>query len=79
MQIYNDHLHMMEKIGGSFIQALAVLQELAESAAYWSEYDVPMGIVDRINDAIAYVGEDGIKPNVAYKLDDNHNFVEANK
>ena len=44
-----------------------------------AEYDVPMGIVDRINDAIAYVGEDGIKPNVAYKLDDNHNFVEANK
>ena len=29
--------------------------------------------------AVAYVGENGIKPNVAYKLDDNHNFVEANK
>lgn len=32
---------------------LAALQELAESAAYWSEYDVPLGIVDRINVAIA--------------------------
>lgn len=32
---------------------LAVLQELAESADYWSEYDVPLGIVDRINAAIA--------------------------
>jgi hypothetical protein len=31
---------------------LTVLQELQESAAYWSEYDVPLGIVDRINDAI---------------------------
>lgn len=31
---------------------LAVLQELKESAAYWSEYDVPLGIVDRINAAI---------------------------
>lgn len=42
-----------------------------------AEYDVPMGIVDRINAAIAYVGEDGIRPNVAYKPDDNHQFVEA--
>lgn len=32
---------------------LAVLKELQESAAYWSEYDVPIGIVDRINQAIA--------------------------
>jgi hypothetical protein len=32
---------------------LAVCKELAESAAYWSEYDVPLGIVDRLNAAIA--------------------------
>lgn len=31
---------------------LAVLKELQESASYWSEYDVPLGIVDRINAAI---------------------------
>jgi hypothetical protein len=34
-------------------EMLAVLKELQESAAYWSEYDVPLGIVDRINQAIA--------------------------
>ena len=34
-------------------ELLAVLQELQESAAYWSEYDVPLGIVSRINNAIA--------------------------
>lgn len=32
---------------------LAIAQELQESASYWSEYDVPLGIVDRINAAIA--------------------------
>lgn len=32
---------------------LAVVQELEESAGYWSEYDVPLGIVDRIRAAIA--------------------------
>ena len=32
---------------------LEVLQELEESSAYWSEYDVPLGIVERIKDAIA--------------------------
>ena len=32
---------------------LAVVKELEESAAYWSEYDVPLGIVDRLRAAIA--------------------------
>ena len=32
---------------------LEVLQELEESSSYWSEYDVPLGIVERIKDAIA--------------------------
>ena len=32
---------------------LATLQELRESADYWSEYDVPLGIVDRSKAAIA--------------------------
>lgn len=32
---------------------LKVLQELEESSAYWSEYDVPIGIVERIQKAIA--------------------------
>lgn len=34
-------------------ELLAVLHELEESARYWSEYDVPLGIVDRISAAIA--------------------------
>ena len=32
---------------------ISVLKELQESAYCWSEYDVPIGIVDRINAAIA--------------------------
>lgn len=32
---------------------LAVLKELEESADYWGEYDVPLGIVDRIRSAIS--------------------------
>lgn len=27
----------------------AIVRELADCAAYWSEYDVPLGIVDRLN------------------------------
>ena len=33
-------------------QMYSVLKELQESASYWSEYDVPIGIVDRINDVL---------------------------
>lgn len=30
----------------------AVLSELEESSGYWSEYDVPIGIVDRIKNTL---------------------------
>ena len=33
-------------------EMLAILEELRESASYWSEYDVPLGIVERIESAI---------------------------
>ena len=33
----------------------SVLKELQESASYWSEYDVPIGIVDKINDVLEKV------------------------
>jgi len=36
---------------------LKVCKELAESAAYWSEYDVPVGIVDRLRYAIKQAEE----------------------
>lgn len=34
-------------------ELLSVLLELKECSEYWSEYDVPVGIHDRINSAIA--------------------------
>lgn len=34
-------------------ELLAVCEELVGSAAYWGEYDVPLGIVARLNAAIA--------------------------
>ena len=34
-------------------ELLAVVQELRESAGYWSEYDVPCGIVERMDAALA--------------------------
>ena len=42
-------------------QMYSVLKELQESASYWSEYDVPIGIVDRINDVLKKV-ENNKKP-----------------
>ena len=46
-----DAKAMLDACGA--LDLVAVLQELQESASYWSEYDVPIGIVDRINAAIA--------------------------
>ena len=41
-----------EKMENFAPQMYSVLKELQESASYWSEYDVPIGIVDRINDVL---------------------------
>jgi hypothetical protein len=49
------------EVAGQRDRLLDVCRELAESAAYWSEYDVPLGIVDQLNDAIAAT-EDGDGP-----------------
>jgi hypothetical protein len=37
-------------------QLLAVCRELLESAEYWSEYDVPVGVVDRLRAAVELAG-----------------------
>ena len=42
-------------------QMYSVLKELQESTSYWSEYDVPLGIVNRINDVLKKV-ENNKKP-----------------
>ena len=47
-----DKKNRMEKFAP---QMYSVLKELQESASYWSEYDVPIGIVDRINDVLKRV------------------------
>lgn len=36
---------------------LAVCRELLDSAEYWSDYDVPLGIVDRLRAAVEKAGE----------------------
>ena len=48
-----DCLEHFNAIKAERDELLAVLKELQESASYWSEYDVPLGIVDRINAVIA--------------------------
>jgi len=49
----NDDAESNARLIAAAPDLLAVLQDLQESAGYWSEYDVPIGIVDRINAAIA--------------------------
>ena len=46
--------------------------ENAELRIRWYDYGA-----DRYRTAIAYVGENGIKPNTPYRLNDEHQFVEV--
>ena len=41
-----------EMRGPGYAALLAVVEELEESAEYWSEYFVPLGIVDRMRAAL---------------------------
>ena len=42
-----------ERLRAAATEALAVLTRLADSAAYWSEYDVPVGLIAEIDEAKA--------------------------
>lgn len=55
---YHEMFNANAKLIAAAPDLFAVLQELAESAEYWSEYDVPLGIVDRIKNALAKAGGD---------------------
>ena len=48
-----DATHQVVNLRAAGREALAVLTRLADSAAYWSEYDVPVGIVAEIDEAKA--------------------------
>ena len=43
----------LEALRAAATEALAVLTRLADSAAYWSDYDVPVGLVAEIDSAKA--------------------------
>lgn len=51
--VYLDKPKVSDALIAAAPDLLAVAMELEESAAYWSEYDVPIGIVDRIRAALA--------------------------
>ena len=45
-------IQAMQELRRSHASMLKVLERLEESSTYWSEYDVPIGIVQDIKDAI---------------------------
>jgi hypothetical protein len=51
--------------------------EATVTGGYWAELRLSYWDGDRRRTALAYVGENGIKPNTPYRLDENHKFVEA--
>ena len=48
----NVYVQQLEWLEGQNQKMLEVLEELDECATYWSEYEVPIGIHDRIKLAI---------------------------
>lgn len=50
---YQQHVVVHCPLHAAAGQLLDVCNELVESASYWSEYDVPIGVVDRIRAVIA--------------------------
>ena len=42
----------IKKMNEKYKKMHALIEELLESAEYWSEYDVPLGIVDRMREVL---------------------------
>lgn len=51
--ILESRIEQLESEKGELIE---LLSELYDSAEYWSEYDVPIGIVDRIKEQLTKNG-----------------------
>lgn len=64
-----DWVIHVEKLTAQRDELLTICEELQESAEYWSEYFVPIGIVDRLDAAIA-----GVKGN---HIVESNNMVET--
>ena len=58
LQCSVDHEYRAARTDAQIAELVAVLRELADCAEYWSEYDVPIGIHDRIKTALAKAGAD---------------------
>lgn len=52
LSVANEREQANAKLISAAPDLLAICEELFEAAAYWSEYDVPLGIVDRLLAAI---------------------------
>jgi len=42
-----------DRLRAAATEALAVLTRLADSAAYWADYDVPVGLISEVDEAKA--------------------------
>lgn len=49
---YSAYCDKIKQLEQENAELKTVLTELMESAEYWSEYDVPVGIIDRIKKAL---------------------------
>lgn len=47
------------------------------TTGYWGTIIIKYWKDGRYYSKVGHIGEDGLEPNVAYKLDDNHNFIKA--
>ena len=64
-------LTAQQRLAAAAPALLDVCVDLVESAEYWSEYDVPCGIVDRLNAAITKAGGTALQtPDIARPITD---------
>ena len=57
----------------------SVLKELQESASYWSEYFVPLGIVGRINDVLKKVEDNKTTDRKEYQKQYQKEYADSGK
>ena len=43
----------LARLRAAAVEAIAVLTRLADSAAYWADYDVPVGLIAEVDEAKA--------------------------
>ena len=79
LKLCADYIHNQTGLSGIICQVATAGDRGTATAGDWGTIVIKYHYGNRYRLKVGYIGDDGLMPNTAYRLDDNNNFVEVGK